>query len=224
MTQKTGNKIKAIIFDMDGVIIDSVEIWKRAEKEIFSSVGVKLSDELCQVTETMTTTEVTNFWFDRYPWKGKTLKEVESLVIERVAHLIKEEGKAIEGIEKLIRNLKVKGYKIGLATNSPSRLIPVVLEKLKIRDYFDVTSSAEHELEGKPNPLVYLTVAKKLNVEPESCVAIEDSSSGLLAAKKAGMKTIAILKNNQDNVGNQIADKTFFLLQPKYMALKNYGQ
>jgi mannitol-1-/sugar-/sorbitol-6-/2-deoxyglucose-6-phosphatase len=208
MIQKGGNKIEAIIFDMDGVIIDSEQIWKKAEKEIFSSVGVKLSDELCKVTETMTTTEVTNFWFDRYPWKGKPLKEVENEVVERVVSLIEEEGTAIKGIEDFTKNLKSEGYKIGLATNSPSILIPVVLEKLKLSDYFDVTSSAEHETEGKPGPFVYLTVAEKLNVKPENCVAIEDSSSGLLAAKKAGMKTVAILRDNHDEIENKIADYT----------------
>lgn len=123
-----------------------------------------------------------------------------------MAHLITEEGKAIRGVEELVQRLKYKGYKIGLATNSPSVLIPIVLKKLELYNFFDATSSAEHELEGKPNPSVYLTVAEKLNVKPENCVAIEDSSSGLLAAKKAGMKTIAILKDNQNSVGSEIAD------------------
>lgn len=206
MSHKKENKIEAIIFDMDGVLIDSEEIWKRAENEVFSSVGVKLSDELCSITQSMTTREVTNFWFSKYPWKHKSLDEVENGVVKRVAHLIKKEGQAIYGIEELIRNLKSRGYKIGLATNSPSVLIPVVLEKLAVDKYFDAISSAEHESEGKPNPFVYLTIAKKLNVSPENCVAIEDSSSGLLAAKNAGMTTVAVLKDNQNNIGNAIAD------------------
>lgn len=199
MIRKTENRIEAIIFDMDGVIIDSEQIWKRAEKEVFSSVGVKLSEELCKITETLTTTEVTEFWFNRYPWKGKTLKEVENGVVERVTFLIEKEGTAVSGIGEFIKNLKRKGYKIGLATNSPSALIPVVLNRLNLHQYFDATSSAEHEIEGKPSPYVYLTVAEKLNVKPENCVAIEDSSSGLLAAKKAGMKTVLIHKNDLEN-------------------------
>lgn len=77
MIQKTENKTEAIIFDMDGVIIDSCGIWEKAEKEIFSSVGVKLAEDLCKLTETMTTTEVTKFWFDNQPWKDKSLKEVK---------------------------------------------------------------------------------------------------------------------------------------------------
>ena len=206
MTQKTGNKIEAVIFDMDGVIIDSEEIWKRAENEIFSSVGVKLTDELCKMTETMTTREVTNFWFGKYPWKNKSLEEVENGVIERVAHLIKDAGKGVDGIEEFLRKMKDKGYKIGLATNSPSCLIPVVLEKLAIDQYFDAISSAEHELEGKPSPYVYLSTAEKLNIEPENCIAIEDSYSGILAAKKAGMKAIIIDANNLYNQKIEIAD------------------
>lgn len=191
---------------MDGVIIDSEKIWKRAEREVFSSVGVKLSDDLCKITESMTTVEVTKFWFDKHPWENVTLKQIENKVINRVAHLIKEEGKAISGIEKFLKRLKSKGYKIGLATNSPAILIPAVLKKLKLDKYFDVTSSAEYELEGKPNPSVYLTVAGKLNSKPEDCFAIEDSFSGILAAKKAGMKTIIFLNDNPENVEHEIAD------------------
>ena len=191
---------------MDGVIIDSEPIWKRAEKEVFSSVGVELSDDLCRITQSMTTREVTNFWFSKYPWKHKSLDEVENGVVKRVAQLIKQEGQAIDGIGEFIKSVKSRGYKIGLATNSPSVLISVVLEKLAVDKYFDAISSAEHESEGKPNPLVYLSVAKKLNVKPADCVAVEDSVSGLSAAKKAGMTTVVILKNNQDNIENEFAD------------------
>ncbi len=207
-------RFKAIIFDMDGVIIDSVALWKRAEKEVFTSVGVELSDELCEITESMTTLQVTNFWFERQPWTNKKLIDVENEVIERVGCLIEEEGTAIHGIEEIIHEIKCQGYKIGLATNSPSILIPVVLKKLQLETYFDAISSAEHEPEGKPNPSVYLTVARKLNVEPETCIVFEDSYSGLLAAKNAGMKTVAVLKDNYENVEYEIAD----------MKIENYAQ
>ena len=213
MIQKTGNEIKAIIFDMDGVIIDSCNLWKQAEYEVFSSVGVKLSDELCKITENMTTSEVTRFWFGRSPWQGKSLAEIEKAVIKRVACLVEEEGKAIDGIGELIRELKLKGYKIGLATNSPSALIPVVLEKLALKHYFDAVSSAEHEPEGKPNPSVYRSVIRKLGMKPGNCVAVEDSLSGLLAAKKAGMKTVALTKDNTDFRDRAIIDYTITCYQ-----------
>lgn len=200
-------KIEAVIFDMDGVIIDSGPLWKKAEREIFATVGVQISEELCKLTESMTTAEVTYFWYSRQPWKNKNLRDVENEVIDRVEYLIKEEGVAINGVEEIIKKTKSYDYKIGLATNSPYRLIPVVLKKFNIIDYFNVISSAEHELQGKPNPSIYLSVAKKLNVEPEACVVFEDSYAGLLAARKAGMKTIALMNNSSDNyMQSKIAD------------------
>ena len=79
-----------------------------------------------------------------------------------------------------------------MATNSPAVLIQVVLSKLRLERYIDAVASAEHELQGKPNPNVYLTVAKKLNLDPGVCIAVEDSYTGLCAAKNAGMKTIVV--------------------------------
>jgi sugar-phosphatase len=104
--------------------------------------------------------------------------------------LIKNEGKEIKGIKSVLTFIKTKGFKIGLATNAPYELISIVLKKLNIVDYFDFCTSAEFEKEGKPNPAVYLTVAKKLKVNPKNCVVFEDSHSGLLSAKNAGMKTV----------------------------------
>lgn len=198
-----GENFDAVIFDMDGVIIDTGYIWKKAEHEVFSSVGVTLSDELCDVTERMTTEAVTSFWYSRQPWEGKSLKEVEACVIERVAFFIEKEGTAVPGIENFIERLSIKGYKVGLATNSPYKLIPVVLDKLGFNNYFDAVSSAENEIAGKPDPSVYLSVAGKLNVDPASCLAIDDSTSGIVAAKKAGMKAIYL---SQGDTTSKFAD------------------
>lgn len=200
-------RIEAIIFDMDGTIIDSGPLWKKAEKEVFAKVGVKVSDELCKITESMPTTEVVKFWYGQQPWGNKAFKDVENEVIDYVEHLVKEEGIAINGIEETLKKIKYCDYKIGLATNSPYRLIPVVLKKFDIEDYFDIIASAEHELQGKPNPAIYLSVAKKLNVKPEACIVFEDSYLGLSAAKDAGMKTIAVINDNfEENVKSGISD------------------
>ncbi|MGQ1946960.1 hexitol phosphatase HxpB [Geofilum sp. OHC36d9] len=189
------NSIKAIVFDMDGVIIDSENLWKQAENEVFSSVGVKLTDEFCAITKSMTTTEVTKFWYNHFPWQGKSLKEIEKAVINRVGELISKKGKPISGINDFVKGLKSMGYKIGLATNSPACLIPVVLQRVELEHYFDATTSAEFEKMGKPHPSIYERIAKKLAVDPNNCVVIEDSESGITAARKAGMKTVLISNN-----------------------------
>ncbi len=196
---------KAVIFDMDGVIIDSEKLWKQAEKEIFSSLGVTVTDEHSEVTKSMTTSAVTRFWFDKFPWQNISLDTVEQMVISRVTQLIDTEDCEINGVKEFIEKLKARNYKIGLATNSPNNIIPIVLQKLDALLLFDTVSSAEFELNGKPDPAIYLTTAAKLNVPAFNCVAIEDSYSGMLAAKKAGMTVIAFTNGNTE-INFDIAD------------------
>lgn len=184
--------IQGVIFDMDGTLIDSEPMWKEAEKQVFSSVGVNVSEALAANTASMTTREVTEFWYGHYPWSGKSLEQVENEVVERVATLITENGAPMEGVKAILDFFKKKNLKIGLATNAPSRLIPVVLRKLGISHYFHATTSSEHEIQGKPHPAVYFSTAKKLQVAPARCIAFEDSVSGIIAASQANIKTVAV--------------------------------
>lgn len=98
----------------------------------------------------------------------------------------------MEGVREVLDFFQKKSLRIGLATNAPARLIPVVLNKLGISKYFHSTSSSEDEVRGKPHPAVYLTTAKKLKVNPSKCIAFEDSLSGIIAARKANIKTVAV--------------------------------
>ena len=196
---------KAIIFDMDGVVVNSEHLWAQAEYEVFTALGVEVTHELAVITKSMTTIAVASFWYERFPWENTTLQEVEELVISRVIALIEAEHCEIAGIKLFLMQLKAKGYKIGLATNSPYRIIPAVLEKAGIADYFDTIASAEFEPHGKPHPGIYLSASKKLNIDPQYCIAIEDSYSGMLAAKTAGMKVVAFT-NGGSAVDLSLAD------------------
>lgn len=186
------NMMQAVIFDMDGTLIDSEPMWKKAEKQVFSSVGIEVTDELSSKTASMTTREVTEFWYSISPWLGKNLEQVESEVVDCVAQLISVEGAPMEGVKGVLEFFHNKNFKIGLSTNAPSRLIPVVLDKLNIAHYFHATSSSEHEINGKPDPAVYLSTAKKLRIEPSKCIAFEDSITGVISASKANMKTVVV--------------------------------
>ncbi|TLP71162.1 hexitol phosphatase HxpB [Maribacter sp. ACAM166] len=190
--------MKAVIFDMDGVIINSEPFWKKAEKEVFTSLGVQVTDEFAKITARMTTTEVTRFWFEKYPWKMTPFEEVEQMVVSKVITSIKKEGREIPGIHKFMAFLKQEKFKLGLATNSPYSIIPAVLEKIGLTNTFDVIVSAEFETKGKPDPAVYLTTSQKLNINPKNCFVIEDSCSGMQAAKTAGMKVIAFTNENKN--------------------------
>ncbi len=196
---------EAVIFDMDGVIIDSEPLWKRAEYEIFSSLGVNVASEYAEITKYMTTGEVTRFWYEKSPWKNVSLQSVEQKVINYVGRLIETDGAEIRGAKSVLEKIKLCGYKIGLATNSPCSIIPMVFNKLDIAHFFDAISSAENEVKGKPDPSIYLTTAQKLAIQPQQCVVFEDSYSGVLAAKNAGMRVIA-LTNEKNRAKLGIAD------------------
>lgn len=182
--------MKAVIFDMDGVLVDSEKFWQQAERKVFSSLGVAMDEDECALTKTMTTNEVTRFWFQKSPWAEQNFKEVEEAVISNVIELIENENCEIKGVHGFVKHIKARGYKVGLATNSPYRIIPAVLKKTGLTPYFDAVSSAEFEVCGKPDPAVYVRTSGKLGINPIHCLAIEDSFSGIAAAKRAGMTVV----------------------------------
>lgn len=210
--------MQAVIFDMDGTLIDSEPIWKEAEKQVFSSVGVQVSENLSAYTASMTTREVTEFWFKRFPWSGKSLHQVENEVIDRVATLITEKGKPMDGVEEILHFFQKRNFKIGLSTNAPTRLIPVVLEKLNISKFFLGASSSENEIQGKPHPAVYLSTIKKLNADPKKCIAFEDSLSGVISASRAKLKTVIV------HPQTDFTDKKYEIAQMKLRRLTDFTE
>ena len=184
--------MQSVIFDMDGVLIDSEPLWKIAEVEAFAKVGLDLTYTDCEETVGLRIDEVVQLWHDKVKWTSKTVKVVEADIVDIVIREINIQGKALAGVHESLEMIRSAGYKIGLATSSYERIIEAVVEKLGIGNYFEVMHSAEHELNGKPHPAVFLNCAKKLNVNPKDCLVIEDSFNGVLAAKAARMKVIAI--------------------------------
>jgi sugar-phosphatase len=184
--------IQAVIFDMDGILIDCEAMWVEAEKQGFSSVGVEVTDELSKLTSSLTTKDVTNFWYARSPWENKSLEQVENEVISKVEQFITENGQQMDGVKYLLDLLIKHKMKIGLSTNSPSCLTKAVLDKLGIAHYFEVTTSSDQVVNGKPSPDVYLATAQKLGIEPGHCLVFEDSITGLTAAVAANMKVVVV--------------------------------
>lgn len=210
--------IKAVIYDMDGVLIDSEPLWRRTEIETFAKVGVKLNDDMCRQTTGFRVDEVIEHWYHKFPWKNISKKEVEEMIWKNIIQLVKTEGSAKDGVYESLKFLKRENVKIALASSSTLTLIKAVMEKLQLEDYFEVIHSAEFEEYGKPHPGVYISTAKQLNINPAFCVAIEDSINGIIAAKAAKMKCIAIPeKELQGDKRLGIADFTI-------SSLKEVGQ
>lgn len=183
---------EAVIFDMDGVLIDSEPLWKIAMEEVFAEVGCNLTRKDFQKTVGLRIDEVIAYWHYVVKWENYSNQEVENMIVQRMIVLISENGKPLIGVIETLQFLKEKGLKIGLATSSYSVLIKQVLETINAAHYFDFTHSAENEANGKPHPAVYLSVAKELNVSPLNCLVIEDSLNGIISGKAARMKVVCI--------------------------------
>ncbi len=189
--------MKAAVFDMDGLLIDSEPLWRQAEKSTFREVGIELTDQMCHQTLGLRADEVVAHWYGKFPWTGATLEEVEIRLVSSVQRLISAHGQPLKGVCTILSVLSEAGFKLGLASSSPHVLIETVVGKLDVRDYFAVMCSAVDEDRGKPDPAVYLKAAEKLGVDPTNCIAFEDSVSGVRSAKSAGMSVIAVPAENQ---------------------------
>lgn len=182
----------AVIFDMDGVLIDSEPLWKIAMEKIFREVGCNLTRQDFQRTVGLRIDEVVAYWHNHTGWEGVSEKEVENRIIQQMIALIEENGQPLPGVIETLDFLKKEGKRIGLATSSYAILIAAVLRTLKLEDAFHFVHSAEHERFGKPHPAVYLSVAEKLGVQPAKCLVIEDSLNGIISGKAAKMTVICI--------------------------------
>ena len=189
MTAKT---VDAIIFDMDGLLVDSEPLWRIAEIETLSAVGVPITEEDAVQTTGLRTDEVVELWHARYPWPDPPQKEIEARIITRLIALIRERGELMPGVIETLQAVSSAGYPLAIASSSTSEIIAAVLDTLGIASYFQVTQSAEHEPYGKPHPGVYIEAARRLDVEPWRCLAFEDSPNGVIAAKAVRMRCIAV--------------------------------
>ncbi len=199
--------IRAVIFDMDGVLLDSEPYWQEAQREAFIKVGVDVTDAMCHETMGLRIDEVVAHWFKRFGWHGLSCKEVEEQVIQGVIDRIHAHGELLPGVGRAVGFFRNKDLRIALASSSAVRLINAVIDKFELRNSFDVIHSAEHEAYGKPHPAIYLSTADRLGVDPTSCLAVEDSFNGLIAAKAARMKTVCIpAKHMWDQTKFDIAD------------------
>ncbi len=183
---------RAVIFDMDGVLLDSEPFWRLALREELASLGVQLTEAEAAETMGIRIDQVLEYRMQTHGWTGKTVPEVQESILSGVIARVRAEGAALPGVYRTLQMAREASFRIGLATSSPTRLIEAVLEALNLSAAFEVTCSAEFERYGKPHPAIYLRAAEALGVAPQACLAIEDSVNGVLAAKAAQMTCLAV--------------------------------
>ncbi|TDL47384.1 HAD family phosphatase [Paenibacillus dendritiformis] len=198
--------MKAFIFDMDGVIIDSEPIHFEIDVETMKYFGVTIAPHELDRFVGMTNPEMWSILKQEYSIP-QSVSEITEYQLKSKIELIRSTDLApIEGIQELIFDLNKNNILIGLASSSPRAFINEVLRKYNFFEYFDSIISGEEVTKGKPAPDIYLEVSNQLNSKPNECWVLEDSKNGVQAAKAAGMKCIGFINQNSGNQDLSRAD------------------
>jgi HAD superfamily hydrolase (TIGR01509 family) len=182
--------VEAVIFDLDGVLVDSEHVWDEVREELAHERGGRWHDRAQADMMGMSSVEWSRYMHDVIGLEDPP-EEIDGEVVRRMQARYAEQLPLVPGGIAAVRRLAT-GFRLGLASSSNRPLIDAVLSAAGIAALFEATVSSEEVERGKPAPDVYLEAARRLGVEPGRCAAIEDSANGIRAARDAGMRVIAI--------------------------------
>lgn len=191
--------IKAVIFDLDGTLVDSMWMWKAIDIEYLGRYNQPCPEDLQEKIEGMSFSETAVYFKERFnlPEDIDTIKATWN----EMAYLkYKHEVPLKEGALSFLQSLKAKGIKTGIATSNSRKLVDAVVDSLNLSHYFDAIHTSCEVAKGKPAPDIYLLVCDKLGVKPQECLVFEDIPQGIMAGKNAGMKVCAIQDDFSKNV------------------------
>jgi HAD superfamily hydrolase (TIGR01509 family) len=185
--------VAAVVFDLDGVLVDSEQVWDDARRELVAERGGVWRDDATRAMMGMSSLEWSQYMHDEL---GVELDPatISAAVVEKLEQLYRRELPLLPGARDAVRAVSAR-WPLGLASSSNREIIDLVLELAGLADAFAATVSSEEVARGKPAPDVYLEAARRLGVPPDDCAAIEDSTNGLRAAAAAGMTVIAFPNN-----------------------------
>jgi HAD superfamily hydrolase (TIGR01509 family) len=186
--------VDAVVFDLDGVLIDSEQLWDDARRELVQERGGTWGPEATRAMMGMSSVEWSRYMHDELHVELPA-DEISAAVVERLERLYRERLPLLPGATDAVAAL-AEDWRLGLASSANREIIELVLELADLRGFFDATVSSEEVARGKPAPDVYVEAARRLAVTPTRCVAIEDSANGLRAASAAQMKVVAFPNRN----------------------------
>jgi HAD superfamily hydrolase (TIGR01509 family) len=182
--------IEAVVFDLDGVLIDSEHVWDEARQNLAEERGGRWTENASRDMMGMSSPEWSRYMRDDIGIDEEP-DEISAEVVRRLERIYRRELPLIEGAHQAVERLAVR-WPLGVASSSNRELIDLVLELSGLDRFFAATVSSEEVPRGKPAPDVYVEAARRLGVAPERCAALEDSENGILSAKAAGMRVLAI--------------------------------
>ncbi|HMQ68322.1 MAG TPA: HAD family phosphatase [Ignavibacteria bacterium] len=204
---------KVVIFDMDGVLIDSEPAYLEMNLRMFDQFGINMDDETYKALVGMPSVPMWKFLKEKYELENE-ISDFIHLEKRRMLEILDSDiiTKPVEGINELIEILKKNNVRLSVASSSAKDNVNFVLEKLKIKNNFDFIISGEEVEKGKPSPDIFLKVADHFDQNPGSFYVIEDSANGINAANSAGMKSIGFTNsstNMQDLSGADLIINDF---------------
>lgn len=209
----------AAIFDMDGLLLDTEPLWGVSMLKIARHYQVPGGPNFFKHTTGLRIYEVTEYWAEKFPWPGTASpRQLADEILDDIIALAKKEGAIMPGAIACLEWMRRKNIKIGLATSSPTRMMQELIDHFGLNTYFDVLTSADTALSGKPHPEVYLQCAHALIEMPWNCVAFEDSVNGMVSAKAARMKVVAVPEPAR------LADPKFGLADLVIPSLENFTE
>ena len=183
--------IQAVIFDLDGTLIDSMWMWKQIDIDYLARHGHPLPEDLQDCIEGMSFSETAVYFKERFGLKD-SLDIIKGDWNRMAYDIYVNEVPLKPGVLEFLQYLKKQGIRTGIATSNSKELLMAVLKSLGIAEYFDELHTSCEVEKGKPAPDIYLLVAEKLGVKPEACLVFEDIMQGIIAGKAAGMKVCAV--------------------------------
>lgn len=198
-------KYDAVIFDLDGTLVDSMWVWDEIDIKFLNDRGLDVPADLQGIIEGMSFTETANYFKERFDLK-EDIDEIKLIWTDMAKDFYREKVKLKTGAKNYIQKLKSDNVKIGIGTSNSKELALATLEGNGVLKYFDVVLTSCEVNKGKPEPDIFLGVAEKLGVSPDKCLVYEDTLAGVKAGKRAGMDVIGIYDanshENQIEIGN----------------------
>jgi HAD superfamily hydrolase (TIGR01509 family) len=184
------NSVEAVVFDLDGVLIDSEHVWDEARQQLARDRGGRWTETASRDMMGMSSLEWSRYMHEAIGVPDSP-EEISAEVVRRLARIYRRELPLFDGGVEAVERLAAR-WPLGLASSSNRELIDLVLELSGLERFFRATVSSEEVPRGKPAPDVYLEAARRLGVDPARCAAIEDSENGIRSAKAAGMRVLAL--------------------------------